>query len=656
MAGNSVIGALRVVLGADTAELEAGLKSASSSVAKFANGLKGALAIAGIASVGAALASSLKGAVDQADKLSKSSQKIGIPTEQLSALKYAADLSDVSMESLEKSVSKLSRTMTEAAAKPTSEAANAFRALGVSVTDSNGKLRPTQDVLFSIADKFSGLKDGAGKTAVAMAIFGRAGADMIPLLNAGKSGIQELMDEARQLGIVISSETGKSAEEFNDNLKRLKVAHDGLVMQIVSNMLPHMQKLSAAFVEISKNSGFAKDAANAIGLVMNWVAGEAMKLSVTMSRAAADFMAFFNFVGALGSFDKSKISAAWDEWGKSSQRTKEAFDQLGVALQKLWGETQSHAASTDKATRSQKDFNYGALGGKNAIDSYVDSLKKRAAGLAAEIPLVGKSNSEIEKAKLVAEGLALAEANRIPITDALRQKLEAVAAPLARMNEALSIGKQAFEQTRTPAEQYQATIERLNLALQSGAMNADTYARSVAQAQDKLIQANPYAQAVGSSLENAFGKAIEGGSKLSDILKGLLKDLARMIANAAFRQLLYGDSGQGGTFGGILGGLFGGLFGGARAMGGPVVPSQAYMVGERGPEMFVPRTSGQIISTSDLASGGGGSVVVNSSPTFINSDPSTKAEMMAFVLAQNERLKKEIKLTIGKSNLGYSLA
>src|SRR5688572_13251607 len=121
MAGDTVIGALRVVLGADTATFEDGLKGADARLHAFAAGAAKAGAAIGVALVaaGTAIAVGVKRTIDEADNLGKMAQKIGVPVAELSKLKHAADLSDVSMQTLSTSLGKLSKNMVEAAAKPT---------------------------------------------------------------------------------------------------------------------------------------------------------------------------------------------------------------------------------------------------------------------------------------------------------------------------------------------------------------------------------------------------------------------------------------------------------------------------------------------------------------------------------------------------------
>ena len=167
------IGALRVVLGMDIAQFSEGAKKAGSDLSRLADHfdaqsrrIKQALAGLGVLFALDKLRQSFQEAIDRADELSKLSQKIGVPIEQLSGLAYAADLANVPLEGLANGIKKLSVNLEAAASGEVAPAASrALAALGVSATDASGKLRPTNDVLLQLAEKFAGLKDGAGKTA-----------------------------------------------------------------------------------------------------------------------------------------------------------------------------------------------------------------------------------------------------------------------------------------------------------------------------------------------------------------------------------------------------------------------------------------------------------------------------------------------------------
>lgn len=250
MAGNAVIGALRVNLGIDTAQFTEGLGKAQSNLAAFGKKVAVAAAAVGVAIAGA-LAVGVKHALDSADDMSKIAAKIGIPIEELSKLKYVADLSGVSLQALQTSVGKLSKNMSDAA-DGTGDGKKAFDRLGISVSGADRKLKSASQVMAEVSDKFAAMPNGAQKTALAMQLMGRAGADMIPLLNGGSAALNEMMAEAKSLGLEISQKTGTAAEQFNDNLSRMGYAVTGLTLGLTAALAPALAVISDAMVEFVK--------------------------------------------------------------------------------------------------------------------------------------------------------------------------------------------------------------------------------------------------------------------------------------------------------------------------------------------------------------------------------------------------------------------
>jgi hypothetical protein len=222
------------------------------------------------AAIGAAIstalgAASLKGAIDAGDEIGKLAQKTGITTESLSGLKLAADLSDVSTDSLAKGIKTLSINMA-AAAGGSKEAQQTFSTLGVNFKNADGSLRGIDDVLGDVADKFAGFEDGAEKAALAAEVFGtRAGPDLIPFLNLGRKGIEDTRKEAEQLGVVFGSDFAKAAEQFNDNLTRLGTAALGAKIALADQLLPTLNATLEAFVKNTKAAGLFMGALLTLG-------------------------------------------------------------------------------------------------------------------------------------------------------------------------------------------------------------------------------------------------------------------------------------------------------------------------------------------------------------------------------------------------------
>lgn len=203
-----------------------------------------------------------KSTANYGEELLKTSQKIGIKVEALAGLQHAANLADLSNESLATGLKKLSVNMVDAA-RQTGDGEALFRRLGVSATDAAGQLRPTEQVLLDLADVFANSKDGAGKAEAAVKLFGKAGLDLIPFLNQGKAGIKELMAEAERLGLVMSQQDAEAANRFNDELKKLTAHMRGITLAVGTELIPPMMELMRVMGELGGGH-----AASALSLFM----------------------------------------------------------------------------------------------------------------------------------------------------------------------------------------------------------------------------------------------------------------------------------------------------------------------------------------------------------------------------------------------------
>lgn len=543
----AVVGALRVDLGLNSAEFSAGLKKASAGLGNFAKtaGAGLALVATAAAAAGAALAVAVKGAIDNADEMSKTAQKVGVTTEALSRLNYAAGLSDVTLEQLSKGLGRLTQSMSQIAQGMAGPAKMAFDALGISAMDANGHLRSSDDVLADVAERFARMEDGATKTALAIALFGRSGADLIPMLNMGKSGLAELATEADRLGITLSTNTGRSAEAFNDSLTRLQSVFAGVINRIMAGILPALDQFSAkisdpAFAQSAETIGLA--IVNAMGLAV-----EAINATVSAFTSLQNSMSWLN---------------DHDMFGNPIDRS----NTPGGRFQRFNSESEAKKLLTDS-------LNSGNTGGPGA-DFYNGIFGAPASEVAASAQEVATAFEPI-------------------ITNT-----KAAAAGASALSAAMSEGKAVFEATRTPAEAYGLEVERLNALLQKGAIDQDTYNRAITQAQDAFQQAelsgNQFASSLSDGLANVFSNIVDGSKSATDAIGDLIKSLGQMALQAGFKALL------GGIFGG--GGGFKLPF---FANGTNSAPGGLAMVGERGPELVnLPRGS-QVIPNSALREGGG---------------------------------------------------
>ena len=236
----------------DTAEAEKSIskteEKAESLGSKLGNGIKTAAkwgtAIVGgaTAAVGGLLAVTNQTA-EYADEIDKLSERTGINREELQRWKYAAEQSGGDIGKLEVGVKKLSDVM-DAALKGNKASAEAFQRLGISLTDANGKARSTEAVFEDVMKALADMEQGAERNALGNDVLGKSYTELLPLLNAGSEGIQELKNRADELGIVMSEEAVKANVTFGDTLQDIKESFGGVVRGLTNSFLPMMQQFA----------------------------------------------------------------------------------------------------------------------------------------------------------------------------------------------------------------------------------------------------------------------------------------------------------------------------------------------------------------------------------------------------------------------------
>lgn len=199
----------------------------------------------GAATVGAAkaLTDMTVGASQYADEVLTMSTVTGISTESLQAYKYAAELVDTSMETLTGSMARNIRSMTSAR-EGTGAAASAYKALGISVTDTSGNLRDSETVYWEAIDALGNVSSETERDALAMQLFGKSAQDLNPLIEQGSAGIAQLTEEAKAMGAVMSQESLEALGKFDDSMQRLKSGSEAAKNALGLVLLPQLQVLA----------------------------------------------------------------------------------------------------------------------------------------------------------------------------------------------------------------------------------------------------------------------------------------------------------------------------------------------------------------------------------------------------------------------------
>lgn len=219
---------------------------------KLAGVLKGigaamgtAFVAVGAAAIGAAksLTDMTVGAAAYADEILTMSTVTGMSTESLQVYKYAAELVDVSMETLTGSMSKQVKSMASAR-DGSAKFADAYAKLGVSVADGNGQLRDSETVYWETIDALGKISNETERDALAMQIFGKSARELNPLIAQGSEGIAALTDEAKRMGAVMSDDSLNALGKFDDSVQRLKAGAGAAKNAMGTILLPQLQTLA----------------------------------------------------------------------------------------------------------------------------------------------------------------------------------------------------------------------------------------------------------------------------------------------------------------------------------------------------------------------------------------------------------------------------
>lgn len=208
-----------------------------------------AAAAAAIVSAGKALADFAVSGAAYADDLLTMSTVTGMSTEKLQELQYAADLVDVSVDTITGSMKKNLASMSKAA-KGNEATAAAYEKLGVAVTDANGNLRDDETVYWELINALGQVEDETQRDVLAMELLGKSASDLNPLIEAGADKMAELADDAHKAGYVLDKETLDSFGEFDDQLRKLDKGAEAAKNAMGTILLPVLTDLAGEGVDL----------------------------------------------------------------------------------------------------------------------------------------------------------------------------------------------------------------------------------------------------------------------------------------------------------------------------------------------------------------------------------------------------------------------
>ena len=213
----------------------------------------GALMAVPLGGAFATVAATVKGSIstftDYASAAQDAATKVGGTARDIQRYGYAAKMSGSSQEELNACLGIFSKNLANAVQGKNKTLVNVFKQLGISMTDANGKMRTTTELLPDIANAMRSQATESQKAYIATQLFGRGGQSLIQMLEGGAEGLNELTSEAERMGIVVDQDGVDSAKAFGDNLDRLKFSLLGVSLSIGQHIIPIIEPMINAFRE-----------------------------------------------------------------------------------------------------------------------------------------------------------------------------------------------------------------------------------------------------------------------------------------------------------------------------------------------------------------------------------------------------------------------
>ena len=229
---------------------------------------------------------------EMGENIERSAVKLGISTDSYQQLGFAASQSAVGIEEMTASLSMLENKAGEALKG--GEGAKNFQRLGIHIKDANGVVKDADTLFEEAADKISKMGNNAEKSAAATELFGRSGRTLLPILNKGAEGIQELRKEAEELGGGFSEAAVKASKEYVESLKKAEFVGTSLKGKIATALLPVLQKLVDAATKVgvwlnkvASTSKFVESTLLVLGSIVAFFAAKAV---IAMAPVIAPFL------------------------------------------------------------------------------------------------------------------------------------------------------------------------------------------------------------------------------------------------------------------------------------------------------------------------------------------------------------------------------
>ena len=244
-------------------------KGAFNSLARNLGGVKKAIFSVQGALVGLGAGVGLRELSSGIDELAKQSARLGLTVAQLQSLQFAASQSGTGAAELSKGFEKFNKSISEAASG-IGTGVTAFKALGVTLTNNDGSLKSTEQLLNEVADGFTGIQNPADRVRIAMDLFGRSGAGMVNMLQNGSGELSDIRGEFAKLTVELTGEQAMAVEQANDLFDKLGRTFTSIAQQVTAAVMPALANLAAFLTRVMLQS-VARVIDNLNSFINTWI-------------------------------------------------------------------------------------------------------------------------------------------------------------------------------------------------------------------------------------------------------------------------------------------------------------------------------------------------------------------------------------------------
>lgn len=570
----------------------------------------GALSAAGVGAF-------IRTTVDGIDRLNDLADATGASVESLSALEDVALRTGTSVDTVGDAVVKLNKVLSDA--KPDSDAARALQAIGLSAEELKA-LDPAQ-ALQRVAVELARFGDDGNKARLVQELFGKSIREVAPLL-------KDLAENGR-LNATVTSDQAREAESFNKQLFELQKNATDAGRSLVSSLLPALNQFFDA-VDGRGVGGF-RELSSAIAVPIQALSVFVANVQFALRGIGTELGGIAAQGAALARLDFAGFAAIGQAMRSDAKAAREEFDRLQARLLSIGTLLPEATYSNEGRNRPRPTISLPPprqpAGGRVQAPREIAPVTDPA--LADALSAIQQTDAvKVEQITAALDRLFSLRASGLGSDASIDQAIQRLRDELSKLDPEQRAAAESAERLRailaqTPTATMQGVledIERLNKALETGAIKSvEQWGEAVlvvtqrlpSQVKQAAEEVNEFFRQAGRNIQDAIGDSvlatIDGRAKdIFSIWKQLLKRMAsEAIAARLGTSLLGSDFAKTGQIGGFLGQAidwFKALPG--RANGGPVTAGMPYIVGERGPELMVPRTSGTVVPNGALAAVG----------------------------------------------------